>query len=85
VVTDGARMGLLSPAGRAERLGRRLLAGLDLPPAAEEVRALEAVGPAQVRDAARDAWRPSRIVVATVGDPPAGVARRLPALVTGGR
>jgi len=83
VVTDGARMGLLSPAGRAERLGRRLLAGLDLPPAAEEVRALEAVGADEVRDAARQAWRPERTVVATVGDPPPGVARRLPALVAG--
>jgi len=85
VVVDGARMGLLSPAGRAERLGRRLLAGLPVPPAEDEVRALARVTPEGIRDAARATWRPSRTVVVTVGDPPPGVARRLPALLGGGR
>lgn len=82
-VVDQTRLGFLHPATRAARAGRRLLAGLDVDAAAEDVRRLAAVTPADVADAARRIWRPSRMVAVTVGAPPSGLVGRLGRLLAG--
>lgn len=82
-VVDQTRLAFLQPASRAARLGRRLLAGLDVDAAAADVRRLAGVTPDAVTDAARRVWRPSRMVAVTVGAPPSGLVRRLPRLLAG--
>lgn len=48
-----------------------------------EVDRLAAVGPEDVAAAARRVWRPARMVAVTVGSPPPGLVRRIPALLAG--